>query len=162
MSSLDRFTSAQLLYKKKKNVLVTVIRSRDSAERHDAQTKDLCHFKTDEQRKENRDWTKVPDAHLRLAKNDYHSKTVPGVILLSISSQQDQCLVQQIQDRHSWFTRFGVRTILSSRPSATLEAITRSDSADFESAGRYMMRLVTSCITGRRPHTPAGATCREP
>ena len=53
-------------------------------------------------------------------------------------------------------------TILSSRPSATLEAITRSDSADFESAGRYMMRLVTSCITRRRPQTPAGATCREP
>ena len=75
--------------------------------------------------------------------------------------------VQQIQDRHSWFTRgrsagATAPTILSSRPSATLEAITRTDSAAYESAGRYMTRLVTTCITGRRPQTPAGATCREP
>ena len=108
----------------------------------------------------------VPDAHLHLAKNDCLSKTVPGVILLSISSLQDQCHVQQIQDRHSWFTRgrsagAAAPTILSSRPSATSEAITRSDSAAVESAGRYMMRLVTSCITGRRPQTPAGATLQR-
>ena len=28
----------------------------------------------------------------------------------------------------------------------------------FESTGRFIMRLVTSCITGRHPRTPAGAT----
>ena len=74
--------------------------------------------------------------------------------------------MQPIQDRHSWFTRgrsagATAPTILSSRPSATSEAITRSDSAAFESAGRCMMRLVTSCITGKRPQTPAGATLQR-
>ena len=98
--------------------------------------------------------------------NDCLSKTVPRVILLHVSSLQDQCLVQQVQDRHSWFTRgrsegATAPNILSSRPSATLEAINRSDSAAFESAGRYMMRLVTSCITTRRPQNPAGATLRR-
>ena len=78
----------------------------------------------------------------------------------------DLGLVQQIQDRHSWSTRgrsAGATTLtnLTSRPSVTLEAITRSDSAAFESAGRYILRLVTSCITGRRPQTPAGSTLQR-
>ena len=122
----------------------------------------LCHFKSDEQRKENRDWT-----HTCVSpKNDHRSKTVPGVILLSISSQQDQCLVQQIQDRHSWFTPFGVRARLHKRffprDPQRLEKSSLVQIQQILSAGRYMMRLVTSCITGRRPQTPAGATCREP
>ena len=48
--------------------------------------------------------------------------------------------------------------ILSSRLSATFEAITRADSAAFESAGQHTMRLLTSCSTGRHPRTPARAT----
>ena len=84
-------------------------------------------------------------------------------MLLSINSLQSQCLVQQVQERDSWLTR-GRSTgatapkILSSRLSATLEAITRADSAAFEIAGQHTMRLVTSCITVRHPRTPAGAT----
>ena len=62
---------------------------------------------------------------------------------------------------HSCFTRGrsagATAPILSSRSSATLGAITRTVTVAFESAGRYTMRLVTSCITGRRPRTPAGA-----
>ena len=82
--------------------------------------------------KTKRDRTKVPDAHLHLAKIDYLTEIDPGVILLSISSLQYQCLVQQVQERDSWLTRgrsagATAPMILSSRPSATLEANTRAD-----------------------------------
>ena len=114
-------------------------------------------------KKNTRDRTRVLDAHLHLAKNDFLIELVPRVILLSNGSQQNQCLVQQVQERDSWLTR-GRNTdatapmILSSRPSATLEVINRPDSAACEITGRFMMRLVTSCITGRHPRAPAGAT----
>ena len=48
---------------------------------------------------------------------------------------------------------------LTTRP---VPCTTNPGSPQLVYAGRYMMRLVTSCITGRRPQTPAGATCREP
>ena len=50
------------------------------------------------------------------------------------------------------------RRSCAQRPSATLEAIKRSDTAAFEIAGRCMMRLVPSSITRRSPRTPTGAT----
>ena len=102
---------------------------------------------------------KSPGRTFASRRNQLSHKDSPG-------SHIPQCLVLQISDRHSWFTRgrsagATVPTILSSRPSATLKAITRSDSVAYESAGRYTMRLVTSCITGRRSRTPAGATLQR-
>ena len=141
--------------------MATKERERES---HDAWTKDPCHFKSDEQRKKRPRQDKSPGCtSAPRQENDYLTEIIPGVMLLSNGSQQNQCLVQQVQERDSWLTS-GRNTgatapmVLSSRPSATLEAINRPDSAVFEITGRFMMRLVTSCITGRRPRALAGAT----
>ena len=100
--------------------------------------------------KNKRDRTRVLDAHWHLARNDYLTEIIPGVILLSNGSQQNQCLVRN--------TGATAPMILSSRPSATLGAITRTDSAAFEGAGRFKIHLVASCNMVRHPLTSVGDT----
>ena len=115
------------------------------------------------QRKENRDRDKSPGRTFASRQNRLSHKDSPGS---HTPHYKTSALYNKSRIATAGLPVVGVRgatapAILSSRPSATLEAITRSDSAACESAGRYTMRLVTSCITGRRPRTPCGSHFTE-
>ena len=79
-----------------------------------------------------------------------------GNIVPQLRLDEASALYKTVQDRHSQFVRGqqpGAIALgdLSSRPSATLEAIKRSDTSAFEIAGQCMMRLVTSQPWWRAP-----------